>query len=521
MIHIHSGKNSGFAEQIMTAAFVRSVTSGLVDTEGTRDDTRGGIFVFICPDEADVQHIAALCQTRSKILIFGELPGSAAQFCGLSGLWPLSSSWKDAVTSAPAPSYATARSAADIIWSDHPLAALSSIRSRPFLRFDYADEWNNLGYGRITADGGPWSMAQQANAGAANVLAQASDGQGGETPFVTLHDTDSTSILWWNRSAGPVDSAEWIVVEAYLADWRANDLPCVPVVSEIPWGYDGAVTMRLDCDEDIASARPLFELYRERGLPFSLAIKTDQEDRQDHVDLMTEVLQTGGAVLSHSVSHAPRWGGSLEACEAEALGSVRWLEERLPGLTVRHAVSPFHQNPAYVPEGLKRAGLNGFVGGIIANDPEMLLARGGHIPGDDTGCVSHSQQCMMHGECVLSEGDRMAITKQAFLNALGSDTLFGYLDHPFSSRYDYGWGSEEHRLDCHREFLDFIAAQTAGAKLKWLNEDETLDWIGAKARLVVTPVADGFHANLGDPGSLSFGVRYKGQKQSLSDFVND
>lgn len=519
MIYVYGGRQSGFATDVTVAALARSVTSGLVQRAERSAPAVTGIHVFVCPDADDAPRMAELAEARCKIMVFGPVPTDVAKLCGLKDAAPLSQEWQEAANSEPAPAYGTAQSSAKVQWSDHPLATVTPFSSRPFLRFDYANEWNNLGYGRITADGDIWSIAQEVTEDVGvHVLARAIDGRGAQTPFVTLTEKSNSSILWWNRPVGPVDSAEWLVVEVFLSDWRCEDLPCVPVISEIPWGYDGALTMRLDCDEDIASARPLFELYRARGLPFSLAIKTEQEDREEHVALLKEVLATGGAVLSHSVSHAPRWGGSLEACEAEARGSLQWLEERLPGVKIRHAVSPFHQNPFYVPEGLRRAGLNGFVGGIVANDPEMLLARGGHVPGDESGVVTHSQQCMMHGECVLADGDRLAVTKQAFLNALQSETLFGYLDHPFSPRYDYDWGSEEHRLDCHSEFLDFISAQNR--KLKWMNEDEALDWIDAKANLVLKSVDHGYRLEYGSTTSLPFGVRYKGKRLALAELVH-
>ncbi|MCM2458003.1 hypothetical protein HGO37_21665 [Rhizobium sp. CG4] len=526
MIEVCSGKQSGFATDVITTALARSVTTGLVQTAGTSDAEApsGGIFVFIRPDASDVERIVAVMNRPSKVLIFGELPEEAIELCGLEAVSAPGPEWEDGARCPPAPLYATSRSTAKIVWSDHPLASQSPIRERPFLRFDYADEWNNLGYGRITANGGIWSISQQVEPGAAHVLARAETGTGSVSPFVTLHETAQSSVLWWNRPSGPVDSAEWAVIEAFLADWRPHELPCTPVISEIPWSYDGAITMRLDCDEDIASARPLFEIYKQRGLPFSMAIKTDQEDHSEHIALLTEVLKAGGAILSHSVSHAPRWGGSKEACEAEARGSIKWLEERIPGIKVRYAVSPFHQNPPYVPEGLTRAGLKGFIGGIVANDPEMLLARGGRIPADETGCVTHSQQCMMHGECVLAKGDRLAITKEAFLIALNSEMLFGYLDHPFSPRYDYGWGSETHRLDCHSEFLDFIKTETSSRKLLWMNENEALDWISAKARLVLKPSREGFTLASGSSSLLArgmtFGARYKGMRQPLQDLIN-
>ncbi|KQT85131.1 hypothetical protein [Aurantimonas sp. Leaf443] len=509
--HIRTGHPAG---PIVEAALERSVTAGQMRPapSGPGD---AAIAVFVEPASGDAETIGRIAAGGGKVLVLGRPEGEVAARCGLRDVKALPADWADAARCAPAPLRGTSRSAASVRWLAHPLAAHSPFETRPFLRFDYADEWNNLGYGRITADGGQWSIACGATADGATVLAMAEASGCEPVPMVTLFEPGAGSVLWWNRAVGPVDSAEWAVVEAFLADWRHEDRPCVPVVREVPFGHDCAITMRLDCDEDIASARPLFELYRERGLPFSVAIKTEQEDRPDHIELLHEILAEDGAVLSHSVTHAPRWGGSAEACLREARGSVEWLEQRVEGLKVRHAVSPFHQNPPYVPAALAEAGLEGFVGGIVANDPEALLARGGRLPGDASGVVSHSQQCMLHGDCVLEEGDRLAVTKAAFRAATASGALFGFLDHPFSPRYDYGWGSEAHRLDVHAEFLDFIAQETEGGAVLWLNEDQVLDWIGAKARLRVTLQDGRIVAEGADRAAWPFAIRWRGRTEAL------
>lgn len=528
MIKVIYGTGHEVAAEIVSAALRRSVTRGLVrietaPTTGLVD--AGATLVFVAPDPGHEEIVRGACCQGAKILLFGALPEGIARLAGLTGGKPLPVELEVAAACLPAPIYATSESLATIEWANHPLAAASPYRSRALLRYDYADEWNNMGYGRVTADGGLWSVAMASSPTDAVVLADVGAVNLGRIPHVTLLDKSLSSILWWNRSVGPVDSAEWAVIEVFLSDWRAGDLPCTPVIGEIPHGFATAVTMRLDCDEDIASARPLFELYRARGIPFSVAIKTDQSDSDAHLALLNDVLSAGGAVLSHSVTHAPRWGGSGEACYHEARQSSDWLEARLPGHRIRYAVSPFHQNPSYVPEALKRAGLEGFVGGIIANDPDMLLARGGEIPGDSSGVVTHSQQCMMHGECILAEGDPLAINKQAFSAAVATGTLFGFLDHPFSPRYDYGWGSEEHRLSRHSQFLDYIEQEMSGPPILWLNEEETLDWIAAKSRLKLEETNDGSlrltqgNATCG-PRGLAFMVRWKGRTRLLSEFLH-
>jgi len=528
MITVFADLTNKLAPDVITEALRRSATRGMV-TVSTSDDTAlivdGGVFVFVSPDHSRYDQIEKALSLNSKILIFGSMPTDLASLCGLSGVGEIPASWLDAAMCQPTRAYEFAESDAVVRWHSHPLATFSPFRSRPFLRFDFANEWNNLGYGRIAADGGPWSISMAVEASQSTVLASAfTSANSEEMPFVTLFETETSSLLWWNRATGGVDSPEWVVVETFLAGWRHEVLPCVPVVSEIPCGFDGVVTMRLDCDEDIASARPLFELYRSRGLPFSVAVKTGQQEGDAHDALLKDIVNAGGAVLSHSVTHAPEWGGSEEACFLEARTSSDWLEERLPGVTIRYAVSPFHQNPSYVPPALRRAGLQGFVGGIIANDPEMLLARGGTIPGDSSGLITHSQQCMLHGDCLLSKGDPLAINKQAFDAARKAKSMFGYLDHPFSLRYEYGWGSEEKRLAMHTDFLNYIGNAGKDQSTLWLNEVDALDWISAKMQLSLRKTERGFEVSEGTAfaleRNLEFQVSWRGRNIPLSEIVD-
>jgi hypothetical protein len=241
--------------------------------------------------------------------------------------------------------------------------------------------------------------------------------------------------------------------------------------------------MRLDCDEAVASARPLLELYRARGFPLSVAVMTGQPEHPANVALLADIKDAGGSILSHSASHAPNWGGTPEAAEAEASASKAWLETKLAGLRVRYAVSPFHQTPTYLPRLLARAGYHGFVGGIISSDPEYLMARGGEVPFGPAGFISHSQSCMLHGDCMLSGADPLCVYREAFATARRGGQFFGYLDHPFSARYNYGWPNEAYRLGKHAEFLDIMMAEcaAAGGPILFVNEDTCLDFMQEKA----------------------------------------
>ncbi|RYZ93479.1 MAG: polysaccharide deacetylase [Proteobacteria bacterium] len=333
---------------------------------------------------------------------------------------------------------------------------------KPLERFDFAREWNNRGYGAIGKpsesawDLSGWFVAPPG----AEVLASIFHRVSGEKicDYAFIYEHDRASILWFNRKVGPIDGYDWSIVENFYSDYRAAELPCFPVLREIPSGFESAVTMRIDCDEAVASGRQLFEVYATAGIPFGLAVKTQQSLTQLDRCLMSDVIQSGGTVCSHSHTHAPNWGGSRDAAIQEIRVSHEVLKSlNVPGINYDYVVSPFHQNPTYAVEGLRDAGIRGFVAGIICNDPEYLMARGGQVP-NVNGIISHSQQCMFHGDSVHSQLESLDIYEQAFRQAKETSTFFGYLDHPFSD-YNYGWRSEAARLETHARYLAFLGKE--------------------------------------------------------------
>ncbi|QCB48675.1 polysaccharide deacetylase [Hydrogenophaga sp. PAMC20947] len=380
---------------------------------------------------------------------------------------------------------------------------------RPFRRYDYAEEWNNLGYGAITADGTCWSIAQHATAQSENQLAQVHLGEALLCSFAALWDRPASSVLWFNRAAGPIDSQEWRIVEDFLSCHRHKELPCEPVLSEVPHGFDSAVTMRLDCDENIESARALWELYRSEAVPFSLALHARVLTDERHHRLPCEVLAEGGAILSHTATHAPNWGGNHEAAFHEGQTSAAVIESAI-GCRVRYAVSPFHQTPAYARLGLADAGYQGCIGGIICNDPDFLTARAGIPPASGMGFIGHSQQCMLHGDCMLAEGDPLRSFRQAFDIARTGGAFFGYLDHPFSERYTYGWLNEEQRLQAHKDLIAHI--KTAGGRILWANEDDAMDFLFDRAHTAVMSLDGSYRIKRTvQNSSWPLSVRHRGQ----------
>lgn len=481
MIGVLYSYPSNEAGQLVLAAMHRSVTATQAKpiNIASIDQPDLNVIVAIAPTELfGAKLLSWLGHGKRKLILLGSVPHVMARHLGCTQTeGPAESEhWS---RSAPAPTYAQAESAGSIQYSPLTRRIAGNEWIRPLERFDFTDEWNNLGYGAIRADGSIWALSQALNVPSENELASLQINGARHSSYAALFDTPEASILWFNRSVGPIDSFEWRLVESFIASYRHEELPCHPVLREVPWGYDAAITMRLDCDEDVESARPLWNTYREMVVPFSLAIHTTNLADEKHYPILRELISTGGSVLSHTATHAPNWGGSYDAARIEGTSSANAIKNVI-GIDVKYAVSPFHQSPPYALAALADAGYQGCIGGIIRNDPEFLLARGGHLANMPQGFIGHSQQCMLHGDCMLNEGDPLAVFKQAFDHAYETHTLFGYLDHPFSDRYQYGWSSEASRIEAHRQFVAYIRSKASNPI--FINENDALDFLSMKSR---------------------------------------
>jgi peptidoglycan/xylan/chitin deacetylase (PgdA/CDA1 family) len=525
MIYLLCPGNLAPTANIVAAALLRSCGQGavtaitpghltkLITATSKQPPLRWIVMVVAPPPAWD----ALLCQlhasTGVKLLVFGAVPAGLARRLAMTGQRPLSVDEIQAASCAPAAAYEEAASALELVY-DQTLPGLSSpIARRPFLRYDFTDEWNNLGYGAIRADASQWACAGIVDVPAGNCLAHIENAGIAIGAYAALWVTEGSSTLWFNRAVGPVDSAEWQLVEQFLAHHRHGQLACQPVLLEIPYGYAVAVTMRLDCDEEIESARPLWQAYCKLGVPLSLALHAKVLADPAQHQLPKDVINHGGALLSHTATHAPNWGGSYDAALAEGEDSAQAIRHAT-GYQVRYAVSPFHQTPDYARAALADVGYEGCVGGIIRNDPDFLMARAGTPPGSAHGFIGHSQQCMLHGDCLLANGDPLRIFKQAFDIARASGTFFGYLDHPFSERYSYGWQDEPQRIAMHRQFIAHIQQQPG---VLWANEEDALDFLAMRAAVRV--ITEDNAVRLQAPASRSawqVAVAYAGQVNPIT-----
>lgn len=389
-------------------------------------------------------------------------------------------------------------------------------RAKPLVRFDFTNEWNNLGYGRVGLKR-PWGLSVGAVLIRGEKVASVHDRRTGEIvcDYIVRFTHEGVETLWINRDVGPVDGYDWSIVERFLAEPSAGQANVLPLLDEIPYGFDGAYTMRIDCDEAIASGRRLFELYKSFASPFSIAVKTQQPIGEADIAFMSDLIEAGGSVVGHSHTHAPNWGGGGAATVREVEESRRVLRETgVVGINFDYMVSPFHQNSVEAVQGLRDAGVKGFVSGIICNDPEFLMARSGQVPLVD-GIISHSQQCMFHGDTVHVD-PTLSVYFRAFRQALETRTFFGFLDHPFSN-YQYGWSSEVERLEAHARFLDVL---TKTPNLWRANLVDAMKFLDLRSKARIRREGDQWVASLpkfeGSENLPSVAVRYGTQSIKLT-----
>ncbi len=517
MIGVLFSDGGSQAGGLVLAALRRSVSptqARPISRGALRAGTDRVIVAVDVPEEWGEELLAWLCERPRKLLVFGRMPVALAAHVGMRVEAAIPDALAASSRSEPAPVGGARTSRAAVDYADRAASLGGRAWHRPFERFDFSDEWNNLGFGAIRCDGSPWSLGSLADAQADTVLASVRIDGADVCSYAALWDGDKSSVLWFNRAAGPIDSFEWRLVEQFLSAYRTDTLPAHAVLSELPWGFDSAITSRLDCDEDIDAARPLWDAYRRMGVPFSLAVHTQHLNDSRHHRILQELLRDGGAVLSHTATHAPNWGGSYAAALNEGLQSAELLRDVI-GRQVRYAVSPFHQSPPYALRALADAGYAGCIGGIIRNDPEFLLARGGELANMPEGFVGHSQQCMLHGDCMLTSGDPLAVYKQAFDLAYETRTLFGYLDHPFSERYQYGWHDEDSRIRAHEQLVAYIRAKAC--RPLFLTEDAALDFLAARARVSLVESVRGVHVCVpqGGAAEIGMGVEWRGEHVEL------
>ncbi len=470
-------KRDRYAGEIVSAAMWRSFSEAQVETKDfDRVSCAADAVVIINPADSASLLLKNVVVSGGKALILGKVGPRVADQLGLEISSRQSPDWDWASTEVDESEPFNTSKAKVRYNEDNETGRTAILTERPLCRYDFSDEWNNMGFGRITCDGTPWSAAAVVTCAVRDRVAWIEDDRGNHiTDYVSVTDFPNGSAMWFNRSVGPVDSLEWRIIERFFGEYRHDGLCCFPYLSEIPSGYIGATAPRLDCDEAVSSALPLVELYASWGVPLSIAVPTASNPSTDDLGLIRRVIAAGGAVLPHSANHFSNWGGNYESALDECRASKQWIEEYfLSGRCGGYLVSPFHENPVYAVKAMAEAGYEAFVSGIIHNDPEFLIGRAGRVPFVRQRILSLSQQCMLHGDCFHRYGDSVEVYKENFDNHIEGGAIFGYVDHPFSTRYQYGWKSEQERLAAHEELLQHMHSVDG---IWWCSLNDCLDFL--------------------------------------------
>lgn len=502
MIAVVATHGSAPAGELVLAALRRSTGAAALHLVSSFDRTDADTVVLVDPVGLDKELAAWRKGGARKLVVFGRLPQSLAVELGFA---PANSVHADEACCPPAEPRNITTSSAVIQYTALAVCLGGKPWRRGLSRLDFLDEWNLQGYGPVRSDGSIWALGPAVAAPAEIELARIP----GHGSFAALAEMPHLSVLWFNRPVGIIDSFEWRMVEHFLAHHRPDELPCVPVLREIPFGYDAAVTMRLDCDEDVASALPLLAHYQHLNVPFSVAITTRllREDR--HRSALVAMHSAACGILSHSETHTHDWGHSLGAAIGEAGSSAAAIAE-VTGRRPRYAVSPFHDTPHAALVALMRTGYHGCIGGSVKVNPEFTLARGGILAWMPEDFVGHSQQCMLHGDTQIEAA------LEAFDLAHETASLFGYLDHPFSDRYQYGWSDEAERAEAHTRLVDHIRIRARNPL--FLEEEAAMDFLlwRASARVTMGPDARPHVAVTGHAGPLGLAVEYRGEVLSAT-----
>ena len=523
MIKVIAGLNFIKSAELVKAALIRSIGDLSIDIVVSlmlTDDYK--CIVFINPDYNEGLIIKSLIQSsvNQKIIIFGNIPDSLLYYLNFSRVdW--STNFASNCECEPAPINDTSQSKAMIKYTELSSIFNANKWSRYFKRYDFGNEWNNMGYGFITNNNDKWSLSAPLRNSLPVDLAEVDIDDNHRMSYSSLFDFDDSSLLWFNREVGVIDSYEWHIVEQFLANHRCNDLPCFAIIHEVPWGFDSCITMRLDCDEDIESSRYLFELYDSFSIPFSLAITTSNLSDINNHKMLNDVYCKNGSILSHSHTHPNNWGGDYLSALEQANVSSKKIRE-VTGNSPNFAVSPFHHTPSYALKALTDSGYLGCIGGISTFDPEFLMAKGGITHSLTKSFVGHSQQHMLHGDCLLQDNNGLNTYFESYQLALASNRIYGYLDHPFSERYSYGWKNEQVRMNAHSDLIMHIIETTK--KPLFLSEDSVMNFLLSKAKIHVEYKSDEikFKKSSSDSSSskYSFRVEYKNSSYRLEKYLS-
>ena len=518
MIYLYNKKNE--ETFLIFNALVRSFTKSQVTLFSNKFEIQLDkikILVISSFDDNIIEIIDIIKNNKIKVLIFGKLNKNIINILKLEGVEIIDENFHYDHKIKKAKKNQPSESNLFIKYKRSKILDVEEFLTRPLVRYDFEDEWNNHNYGEIRTTQDFWSISQNVIIRDNLELAYIYDTAINKKicSFIAFWE-NKNQILWVNREASLIDSHEWRIIECFICNIGGKNFNALPLINEVPFGFDSCSTMRLDCDEDIKSSKNLDLFYNSKKIPLSFALVGSKLDLKNLNFLKN--LKSPKHFLSHSFLHKEHWGGSEETCAEELCKNHELIKEEF-GIELKFAVSPFHQSPSFLFKVLEQNKYKGFISGIINCYPEMMISRGGIID-QKNNLISHSQQCMLHGDCIAGNQTELIDNyKHSAKLSTYSRSIFGYLDHPFSDRYQYGWSSEKFRILCHSYLIDFLKKK----RNLFLSEEDALNFIYNKNNISIVKTKGKFLINKNSYEPLSYKVEYLKKEFELSKslIIND
>ena len=466
-------------ESLILESFKRSFTSSQINNYESSQKKYSGVHVFLeCTSDYATNNLREILDgNNNKIILNGKLNKWIQNLLKIKILGHKFPHEKPSPANSSSPSVSKTR-----VKYNYKIKYLKEIsdliKERPIWRYDFELEWNNSFSGNIIDNNEILNLSHYCcNYNCKNNVVYILNSNEEKIPLISEFFINQNILIWVNRNLSLIDIPEWKIIEEFISNGYFYKYPCIPYVSEFSSKDNGFITMRLDCDEDIESARKIYNLYKQYDLPISLAITTNQiENKESITSLPREVHDYGGTILNHSHSHPINWGGTKENIYQEIELSTKLIKKAF-NITTEYAVSPFHHLTIEAIEVLNEQNYKGVVAGICSSHHEFLIMKGGSI-NDKLNILLHSQQCMVHGDCLTDKRSIDDYLNNFYLfSRIGYST--GFLDHPISKRYDYGWNKHQRQINTHKQIIEYLLLKD----ISFISQREIFERLKAKDEL--------------------------------------
>lgn len=298
-------------------------------------------------------------------------------------------------------------------------------------------------------------------------------------PISKLVKINNCFVQHWNISTAGFESAISVLFETFVSTkTHACDKSAIPILLEsfLPPDY-AVISPRLDCDEAVKSSELLKNLYIDNSFKLNLAITTKQNIDNKDKELISEIERNNGSISNHSHEHAIYWGLNDNTFNKD-FDEAKKIISNFSDSQSKTCVAPFHQSNIDLITQLTKKNVELLITGNSKYSPEHMIAIGGEISKQNKIMV-HSQQCMLHGD---SWPELKDIYFKAFMLSARRQSIFGYLDHPISERYDYDWGSKINQLNAHKDLIEFFKKNF---KVRSISHQELLSWLKIRSQISI------------------------------------